>query len=102
MKPLRLILRSAYYRFLGPLRRLRYSIIAKSADDSTAILYWHAFAAGAWSACPRCGEEHPDGQGKTVGGRWNQLHDEPPGVDCGFRLFLCNGCGSVLEEDVSQ
>lgn len=49
--------------------------------------------------CPHCGEEHPDGQGFTIASHFAPYASDPGGA--GFRIFLCNGCGRPLEEDIS-
>lgn len=53
---------------------------------------------GEWGACPKCGVEHPDGEGKTVSTHFVPYLDDFGGS--GYREFLCTGCGTLLREDI--
>lgn len=53
-----------------------------------------------WGSCPVCGREHDCCGGETVGGHWLAYQTEYRG-SC-YRLFLCDGCGRLLEKDISS
>jgi hypothetical protein len=93
---------SVWDRFMRGFRAAHFRRIAK-LPGGLPILHDVSEGVTSWEGdCPRCGTQHPDGQGERLHSEWAQNPFEGPGVGSGYRLFLCYGCGRVLEEDIGQ